>query len=89
MTYTVAVVDWTEAVETSFDIKAGYSGVKMCTHGQLITRREIVYDVNMIREHGIHVIRFKSIGCTSREQAGRIGRWMLATQGIWKETKKQ
>ncbi|WP_427915957.1 phage tail protein [Spirabiliibacterium mucosae] len=47
---------------------------------------EYVADDNLIRRFGLNVKKVTAFGCTSRGQAHRLGKWILETEKLEKET---
>ncbi|WP_392552974.1 phage tail protein [Orbus wheelerorum] len=50
------------------------------------TATEYVADDDLIRRFGLNVAKIEAFGCTSRGQAHRIGKWLIQTEKLEKQT---
>lgn len=50
------------------------------------TTTEYVADDDLIRRFGLNVAKIEAFGCTSRGQAHRIGKWLIQTEKLEKQT---
>lgn len=50
------------------------------------TTTEYVADDEMIRRFGLNVAKIDAFGCTSRGQAHRVGKWLIQTEKLEKQT---